>query len=210
MSTEIPKDLPVGTTAFPASATRPPGYPAELPFVAEVGCLVTRLSVPGGMSVVTCVWTVEDEEAMWAHRERMRAAEQMTRTLSIRSELDQVEQRAATSSPAELTRLSAELDQILAAAPEEDRDTIAAIREMHLAAVRPSPARVGVMEGIADVIVGESMADGWEVVSDRPRPFPPGSRDIEMRRAGLKRTIASSPLGYGGHVMLAETPARNG
>lgn len=207
MNAEIPKDLPAGMTAFPASDTRPEGFPPDLPFVPGVACLVGEGAASAGDVVLTCSWLAAEDGPAGGWKDRARsladAASGIPLVSSLLAAADRLRGRDAETARGEVER-------VVAAAPAGERAVVDDLARSTGEAMRPAPATEDGVGRVARAVLAASRADGWAVESDRTVPFPGRTRIVTLRREGRMRAVTSMAAAFGGQVMLSETAARDG
>lgn len=185
----VPPGLPENAVHFPASATRPPGYPETLPFAPGVGSFVAMSE--DGARVRECTWLVGEENASRLDELRHRAH-------ALAGDYGEM---PGTLNPAEGGAVSA---QALREAAERMPPTLLE----HAGALLQSmadPGAAAAASRVTDVLVESSRADGWEVEDDQSPPFPLLTRIVRLRRGGVERHFsAGCAPGSVSYVLLME------
>lgn len=192
---EVPPGLPENAVQFPASDTRPPGFPETLPFVPGLRSLV--VPADDGAGVKSCNWLVgdEDESRLEQYRHQAHAlaadfegAPGMAELAGAGSPVsaDDLRKAAEAMPPSLLERAGAMLQSMA-----DPRAAAAAGR-------------------VAEVVVEASRADGWEVEDDQWPPFPLLVRMVRLRRGAVERHLsAGCAPGSGAYVLLMEREAQS-
>lgn len=210
MTPEPPTDLPPGATRFPPSHERPADYPAGLPFVPGVACMVHERTDPQGEPIMLCTWIAADEEpgAMDEYRALMRPLTEKLEGLPLLGAMAKLMGGGEVRPPAETARMAEEARRLVAEAPPEERDAVFEVERVRQEALRASPETEDAADRVTRAVVAASEEEGWEVRGEQPL-FPPGTRMVRLQRGNRSRAITRMAAAFGGHVMLMESPVRD-
>lgn len=209
MTPEMPKDLPAGMTSFPPSDVRPADYPAELPFVPGVACIVGERTDPQGEPILLCTWMAadEDESALDGWRAQAHALGERAQGIPLVARFAGLTERFRGREPEAMKREAQQLVSETTTAGE--RDALTDFMRVQQEVMRGRPETEDAVERVARAATEASIADGWIVESEQTIPFPVQTRIVKMRRGDRSRAVSRMAAAFGGHVMLMETPVRD-